>query len=156
MGNGLGSSPGHRRRARIYLWRVSEEESGATQWGGLRNVGTLRTSFFSVNYFVALHSDLAGSCRRNTGVCGLFCGEIRSGGCWRGHPFQCQSGNQRCLKGSMSLPRTLAWLRPLHSPPPRLRPRGSCLVLGMFFPHSAVSSTLGRISGKYSKCTVDL
>lgn len=40
-------------------------------------------SCFSVNHSVALHCGLAGSCRKDTGVGGLFSGGTRVGGAGR-------------------------------------------------------------------------
>lgn len=64
-----------------HLGRSSEGGPGPHQWGRPRNLGTLGTFVFcfSINYFIALHRDLVGSCKKETRVCGLFFGGKRVG-----------------------------------------------------------------------------
>lgn len=127
-GAGLGYSQGHQRRAGVCRgsWRKSQEP----HWCGGPEIWLLLELLSQFNYFVVLHGDPSRGCRENTGVCGLFSGEIRCGRCRRGHPSQGQSGDMKCPKGPTSLFRTRAWPQPLRSRPAR----GSCLVTDSGFP----------------------
>lgn len=123
------TSQGHQRRAGIWGGAQGKNQE-PHQWGWPRNLGTLGNfvSCFSVHYFVVLHCDRAGSCKKDTRVCGLFFGGKRVGGAGEAihSKASLEMGGASKAPGHFPEP----WSGPCVCPPTR----GSCLVMGMLFP----------------------